>query len=101
MKTIELKTVPFVAYDQDQELDYKIMLQILMEAPEDPQKGADINEVRRSIRVLDALEDADGQLQLEDADADYLVRRVRAAKFTSNNRVFADFVDDIEKAVNG
>lgn len=69
-----------------------------METPADQQRGASIDEIRKSIRVLDALEAASGTVQLEDADFDYLVQRVKTAKFTSNNQVFIDFVEDIEKA---
>lgn len=100
MKTIELKTVPFVAFDADQTLDYKMLIGTLMETPENPQAGAGIDEIRRSIRVLDALEGANGAVNLEDADYEYLVRRVKTAKFTSSNQVFIDFVEDIQKAGN-
>ena len=99
MKNLELKRVDFEAYGQPQVLDYKEMLTILMESPANPQEGATISEIRKSIRVLDALEKADDNaLQLEDADFDYLLQRVRGAKFTSNNKVFIDFVEDIEEA---
>jgi hypothetical protein len=48
---------------------------------------------------MDALDKSDeGVLHLEDADFDYLLQRVRGARFTSNNKVFIDFVEDIEEA---
>ena len=98
MKVIELKRVEFEAFGQAQTLDYRDMLYILMETPANPQAGADIGEVRKSIRVMDALEKANGTLQLEDADFDYVLQRVKAAKFTSSNKVFVDFVEHFEGA---
>ena len=97
MVSFDLPKVDFEAYGEKQELDYKAMLQVLMETPKDPQKGASIDEVRKSIRILDALESAEGTLMLEDADYLYLLERVRSTRFTSNHRVFADFVAHFEK----
>lgn len=100
MKRIHLTTVTFEAFGAVQTLDYKVMLQTIMEAPADPQKGAGIAEIRKSIRVLDALDAAADVLMLEDADYEYLVKRVQDTKFTSSNRAFVDFVEHIERAAN-
>lgn len=80
-----------------EDFSYKDMLQVLMETPSDPRHGATIDEVRKSVRVLDVLEKSDKVLELEDADFEYLLQRVKGARFTANNRVFIDFVDHFEK----
>ena len=65
-----------------------------METPETPEKGAGIDEIRNSMRVLDALEKSkDDSFDLEDADFTYLLRRVKGARFTTSQKVFVDFVD--------
>ena len=96
MKTISLPTVQFTAFGTPSELNYKTLLQTIIEAPEDPAKGASIEEIRRAVRVLDALENCWDTVTLEDADYDYMLRRVRAARFTSSNQAFIDFVSHFE-----
>jgi len=98
MKSVNLKKVPMVVLGNKQEFSYKEMLQVIMETPQDAQKGATIDEVRKSIRVLDVLEKADDLLELEDSDYAFMMSKVKATKFTSANKVFVDFVDDLEKA---
>ena len=93
MKTIELKTVPLELFGNKTDFSYKEFVHILMESPENPDKGASVDEIRKSMRVLDALEKSNGSLQLEDADFEYLLRRVNTARFTASNKVFVDFVD--------
>ena len=100
MKTIELKTVEFQAYGNKSILDYKALLQAILESPLDPTKGTSIGEIRRSVRVLDAIDNMEESLQLEDADFEYMLERIRNAKFTSNNQVFIDFVDYFENFQN-
>lgn len=100
MKTLELKTKEMVVLGSKSEFSYKDMLQVIMENPQDQQKGAGIDEIRKSIRVLEALEKSSGILELEDSDYSFMLAKVKATKFTSANRVFLDFVDDVEKAGN-
>ena len=97
MKNIELKNVPFVFQGQDDNFSYRDIISMLMQTPEDIQKGAGIAEIRNSLRVLDALEKDDKELILEDADFDYLHRRVNNMKFAGSHRVFIDFVDYFEE----
>ena len=97
MKTIELKSVPLVAFGEEQTLEYKSLLQVIVETPEDRQSGASIEEQRKSIRILDRLETSNGKMELEDADFEYLLKRVQKTRFTSNNRAFVEFVDYLEK----
>lgn len=98
MKTLELKKTKMMVLGNESEFSYKDMLQVIMESPQDPQKGAGIEEVRKSIRVLDVLEKSTDVLELEDSDYSFMLAKVKATKFTSANKVFVDFVDDVEKA---
>lgn len=98
MKSVELKKVPMTVLGETQEFDYKAMLQVVLEGPANPEKGAGIAEVRRCIKILDVLDKSDNVLELEDSDFDFLKERVQNIKFTSNNVAFADFVDSFEKA---
>lgn len=98
MKQVRLLTVPLTVNKQTENFVYKDMLTVLMETPSDPQRGAGIDEVRKSIRVLDVLERSGDVLELEDADFAYVLERVRNARFTASNKVFVDFVEHFEKA---
>jgi hypothetical protein len=51
--------------------------------------------MRSAIRVLDALEKADGVLELEDADHAWLVTRMQSARFGMVHPAIVEFVDDI------
>ena len=97
MKSIELKTVKFIENGNEEDFSYKDMVYMILQSPVDPAKGSGIEEIRKSIRVLDAIDNEEnGTLEIEDADFSYLLYRVRNAKFTSNNRAFIDFVDHFE-----
>ena len=96
MRKIELKSVEAVLMGEEQNFSYGDMIKVLLELPENPEKGATIAEVRQSIKVLDALDESDKEIELEDADFAYVLKRVRNAKWASANKVFIDFVDYIE-----
>ena len=93
MKAIELKTVPMILHGVESDFYYAEFIRILMQTPEKPNEGATIEEVRKSIRVLDALDKGSETLEIEDADFLYLLHRVKSARFTASNIVFIDFVD--------
>lgn len=84
-------------FGQEQEFDYKDMLVTIMETPQDA-KGATIEEIRKSIRVIDALEKSNEELVLEDNDYAFMMGKVNSTKFTSANKVILDFVEDLKKA---
>lgn len=100
MKTVEFKTVPMTVFGEKQELEYKPLIQVIVEQPVNPQTGATIDEVRRSVRVLDKLEASNGKMELEDSDFEYLYNRIKNAHFTSNNKAFVDFVDYFDELAN-
>jgi hypothetical protein len=99
MKTIPLKSVQMLKPNGEEiTLDYWAQLQSTMRQPMNVQQGADVEELRKSIRILDALDkagkDADF-LELEDTDHEYLVTKVSATKFTFVAPELVQFVDDV------
>jgi hypothetical protein len=91
-----MKEVPLKVVDIDTgALDYKKELIIIFRSPIDSKAGADIEEMRRSIRVLDALDRATDTLVLEDADYNYLKERVNRARFGMVHPAIVQFVDDM------
>ena len=96
MKTIELKVIPAPRVDgTNGQIDYKAQLALILRAPIDVRGGMDIEEVRKSNRVLDALEKADKVLKLEDADYEFLGTKVRSARFAIASKAIEQFVDDV------
>lgn len=99
MKRLELKNLPVTRPDgTEMELSYWIQLQTTIRSPADPQSGADIDEIRKSIRVLNVLDEI-GQdaevLELEDSDYEYMQTKVSAAKYTFADAAIVQFVDDV------
>ena len=101
MKTITLKTVTMQAGDQVGELNYKTQIASILSTPSNPQAGADYAEVRKSIRLLDILEKANGTLVIEDADHQYLAARVKGARYLIINREVLDFIEDVTTPKRG
>ena len=97
MKLIPLKKVEMVVLGEKQELEYKPLIQVIIETPASQERGTTVDEMRKSIRILDALEKSEDVLQLEDADYDYLKSRINNARFSSNNKAFVDFVDCVNE----
>jgi hypothetical protein len=92
MKTIPMKTLsdegmPDIVYVQ--------VLREVMRRPADPQKGADIAEMRKSIRVLDALDASNGTLELEDADYEHLKTKILNMPWNVIDRRIVQLVDDV------
>lgn len=105
MKTIPLKIIEVPIGGQKTRISYKAQLIEIMRAPSDP-RGADLEEVRRSLRVLDALafepsKDApttmDGVplIELEDADFEYMKQRVLHARWPVIDKFVMDFIEDV------
>lgn len=96
MKQIPLKTLS--APDGTADIVYADVLREVIRRPTDPQRGADIAEMRRSIRLLDALEAANGVLKLEDADYELLKTKVEGMPWNLIDRRIITFVDDVNAA---
>lgn len=95
MKKIQLKTMDMNVQGVIRKFSYKNELQIVFKTPSDINKGAAVEEMRRSIRILDALDKATDVLELEDADFEYLKGRMPNAKFSIVDPVIVQFVDDV------
>ena len=79
-------------------LDYKQQLTAILQSPEDPQRGAEIAEIRKSMRVLDALDRSGTTLTLEDADYEYMKHRILSARYLIVNQAIMDFIEDVTNA---
>ena len=87
MKSIPLKDLG--------ELRYADILKEVVRRPLDPQRGADITEMRQSIRVLDALETANGTLELEDSDYAHLKEKLERMQWSVVDKRLVQLVDDV------
>ena len=104
-RKVPLDKVEFTQLDAGPEddadtLDYRVLMIQIAKAPADPRGGADIDEIRKSMLVLDALEDANGKdhVILEDAWWRTLRDKAKNFRFRFAHRVIVDFVDAIENA---
>lgn len=60
-----------------------------------PQRAITIEEIRRRVRILDALDAADAELLLEDADAEVLVRALEGFPWNMASRELLEIIDDV------
>jgi hypothetical protein len=97
MKSVPLKVVEI---NEEAKLDYKNEIRTILITPEDRQAGANIDEMRLAIRVLDVLDALDENadvMELEDADYSYLQGRVQNARFGMVHPAIVQFIDDISQ----
>jgi len=97
MKRIELKEIKQIdPAGNEAVLNYAEYLRVIMQSPMDVQAGAGIEEIRHSIRVLDAVDKAkDNHIVVEDADYAFMVKKIKAAKFMFITPEIMQFVDDM------
>jgi hypothetical protein len=95
MKKIALKKVTMEVNGQTVDLNYKNQLISIMQTPSDPQRGANYEEVRKSIRILEKLEAAENEVELEDADFEYMKQRVLGAGYLMINKTIQGFIEDV------
>jgi len=93
VKTIALQVIP-----GDFPLDYRQVLMDVLRRPSDPQQGIGLDEMRKSIRVMDALDMANGEVTLEDADYDHLRAKLLAMRWNTADRRIVQLVDDVSSA---
>jgi len=93
MKSIELRQVP--GDGPVEILDYRATLKEIVRRPLNPQQGLTIEEMRQSIRVLDALDAANGTLELEDADYAHLVAKTKAMTWAVADRRLIQLYDEV------
>ena len=109
MKRIRLLKLPdprhanpnTVEYEQNL-VDYRALVEQAIRVQLDRDKGASIDEMRKGIRVLDALDDhrciGSDVLELEDADWEHLKQKVEKLPWAMVDRRFIQFHDDITAA---
>ncbi len=102
-KTPLVPVPPDAAFDpdtmQEQRFDYRANLEAILKSPSDPQRGMQIEDVRRSVKILDALDRAKGtKFILEDEEYSHLKARVDAAFWPFALPAVVSFVDDIDHA---
>jgi hypothetical protein len=88
------------SHDATNVLEYRTLIETVVRVPLDRQNGATIDDMRRGIRILDALDAAHGELTLEDADWSYLKQKVEHMPWASVDRRILRFVDDVLNAGN-
>lgn len=104
MKHIELLKLPDPRFQPEDPLyainlvDYRVVIEQAVRIPLDRQNGANIDEMRRSIRLFDALDRANGTLELEDADWELLKQKVERMPWANVDRRFVQFYDDVMQA---
>ena len=83
-------------------LDYRLTIEQCVRLPLDRQQGATIDEMRKGIRILDALDRAigDAPLELEDADWTFLKQKLEKYPWAGTDRRFVRFYDDIMEATD-
>lgn len=82
-------------------LSYDEAIKQIIRKPMDASKGAEIEEIRKGIRVLDALDKAEnGVLTLEDSDWEHLKAKTEAMQWAFVDRRIARLVDDILNATD-
>jgi hypothetical protein len=95
VKRIVLRVVPDDSLGMAP-VDWREMVRQVIRHPLNVQQGADIDELRRGIRVLDALDRAeDGVLELEDADWEHLRAKTTAMQWGFVDRRMLQFIDDV------
>lgn len=95
MKSIPLKTLDA---PDGPSIEYQQVLREVVRRPLDPQKGVDIAEMRASIRVLDAIDNANGVLELEDADYDLLKVKLTSMPWNIVDKRIIQLIDDVSNA---
>ena len=91
-KTIELK---ILGNEKSGKFNYSELIRAIIQSPTNPQQGLTVEDVRKAVRVLDALDIAKDKLELEDADYEVLKTKVENFKFGIAHKNIVTFIDDI------
>ena len=95
MKAIRLRTVQSGPSDVEGELEWAEVIRQVIRKPKDASKGVEIEEMRKSIRVLNTLEKSNGVLELEDADWEHLKEKTLAMQWGIVDSRIVQFVDEV------
>ena len=100
MKTIQLKILS--TDDPQEKIDYKEVVEMIAKSPNTDTNGRpvglSIDEVRKGVRLLKAVEAAKEELSLEDADYNYLLTKAKSFKWAKSSENIVQFMDDLQDA---
>lgn len=102
MKRIPLRSLPDTRFPPEAPeyelgaLRWAVLIEQVIRQPLDPQRGVDLEEMRRGIHILDALEGAtDRVLELSEADWEHLCEKVRGMAWGLVDRRLLVFIDEV------
>ena len=81
-------------------LSYDEVIRTVIRQPLNKDKGVDIEEMRKGIRIFDKLDASTDVLELEDADYAHLKAKVEAMQWGLVDRNLLDFIDAILNATD-
>jgi len=95
VKSIRLRSLPPGPTSLEGDIEWAEVIRQVIRRPLDPQKGVEIDEMRKSIRVLDALAKSNGVLELEDADWEHLRLKTMTMQWGLIDGRIVEFVDEV------
>lgn len=97
MKRIPLKTLG--EEQQEGYVDYAATLRNIVRAPSNPREGINFEEMKKAIRLFEALDAVQGEeLLLEDADHVFLASRVKSFRWAYSHPNIVTFINDVLEA---
>jgi len=94
-----VKQIPLRTIETDGEtLVYGDFIRTIIRQPMNREKGVDIDEMRKGIRILDKLDASNGVLELEDADYDHLKAKLETMTWGMVDRNLLEFIDAVLNA---
>lgn len=96
------KVIPLKVLGKDDglKINYLEMFKVAVSSPDDPKIGLSVEEIRRSVKILDILDGAKGssEVVLEDAEYEYLKRKIMGHKYQVAFKDLVTYFDDVEYA---
>jgi hypothetical protein len=92
MKVIELKTVPM---DEGGTLAYK---DVLVNTLKNHPQGMQLAEMEQVLKIVGTIKRANGQVVLEDADWEYVAKRLNATAWARADSAIVRLVKDVRDA---
>lgn len=93
MKKLELKETE-IKKSNTETLNYKELISAALNVV--PQGGFSPEEIRKRLRVIDALDKSNEVFELEDADVETLKRCVKEMKWGVMHKNIVEFNDDVQ-----
>jgi hypothetical protein len=101
MKRILLRVLPpGKDTGADFDMDWKNIIAQVMRRPLDQERGIEIDEMRKSIKILDLVEKSNGVLELEDADWELLKQKTLAMPWAVVDPRIVQFHDEVVMATD-